>query len=100
LYGDPAQGFQSFLRPELLKKYDHWYREAEKAVEGKPSVLKRVRRARLSTDYAILEAARLNDPDAYLLAQTGEDGRKTTPDGIRQRLARFKRPAAMLTSHS
>ncbi|MCK4853208.1 MAG: DUF4838 domain-containing protein, partial [Bacteroidales bacterium] len=29
LYGDPAQGFKSFLRPEMLKQYDHWYQEAE-----------------------------------------------------------------------
>ncbi len=65
LYGDPAQGFKSFLRPELLKQYDRWYQEAEQAVEGKPGVLKRVHQARLSIDFAILEAARLNDPEAY-----------------------------------
>ena len=89
LYGDPAQGFKSFLRPELLKQYDRWYQEAEQAVEGKPSVLKRVQRARLSMDFAILEAARLNDPEAYTLFTTGDNGKKTTPDEIRQRLARF-----------
>lgn len=91
LYGDPAQGFKSFLRPELLKQYDQWYLEAEKAVEAKPRVLTRVQQARLSTDFTILEAARLNDPDAYMLFTTEENGKRTTPDEIRQRLARFSK---------
>jgi hypothetical protein len=91
LYGDPAQGFQSFLRPELLRQYDQWYQEAEIAVEGNPTVLQRVQQARLSTDFAILEAARLNDPDAYMLFTTEENGKRTTPDEIGQRLARFSK---------
>jgi hypothetical protein len=89
LYGDPAQGFNSFLRPELLKQYDRWYQEAEQAVDGKPGVLKRVQRARLSTDFAILEAARLNDPEAYTMVVTGDNGKKTTPEELRLRLERF-----------
>jgi hypothetical protein len=74
-----------------LKQYDHWYQEAETAVQGKPDILRRVRRARLSIDYAILEAARLNDPDAYMLSSTDENGKKATPDEIKQRLARFNK---------
>jgi hypothetical protein len=89
LYGDPAQGFKSFLRPELLKQYDHWYQDAVQAVEKKPKVLQRVQQARLSTDFAILEAARLNDPDAYSLFITRENGKRTNPDEIVQRLERF-----------
>lgn len=89
LYGDPAQGFKSFLRPELLKQYDQWYQEAEQAVKQKPKVLQRIQRARLSTDFAILEAARLNDPDAYSLFITGDNGKRTNPDEIVQRLERF-----------
>ena len=91
LYGDPAQGFKSFLRPELLQQYDHWYNEAEKAVEGNPQVLERVHRARLSTDYAILEAARLNDPANYALFATDGNGKRATPDEIRQRITRFSK---------
>ena len=89
LYGDPAQGFRSFLRPELLKQYDSWYDEAAKAVDGKPEILDRVHQARLSTDYAILEAARLNDPQSYALTATGQNGDKSIPDDIRRRLDRF-----------
>jgi hypothetical protein len=89
LYGDPAQGFKSFLRPEMLQKYDRWYEEAEKAVEGNPEVINRIHRARLSTDYAILEAARLNDPAKYALFTIDGDGKRATPVEIRQRLTRF-----------
>lgn len=90
LYGDPSQGFNSFLRPELLKLYDQWYTDAEEAVKENPEVLKRVRRARISIDYAILEAARLNDPVAFSLVKTGEDGKKQKNKDMLVRLSRFE----------
>ncbi len=90
LYGDPSQGFQSFLRPELLRQYDAWYAEATEAVAGKPEVLKRVNRARLSVDYAILEAARINDPDAFSMVHVTEEAEKVVPEPLRQRLSRFR----------
>ena len=90
LYGDPSQGFQSFLRPELLKQYDAWYDEAEKAVENKPEVLARVNRARISVDYAILEAGRLNDQESYSLTSVGLNGQKEISEGLEKRMNRFK----------
>ncbi|WP_170846960.1 DUF4838 domain-containing protein [Sunxiuqinia elliptica] len=69
LYGDPAQAFNSFLSPELLKQYNAFFDEAEAAVGDKPAVLQRVRTARISTDYAQLEMARNGmSPDYQLLA--------------------------------
>ncbi len=35
LYGDPSQGFDSFLRPELLNSYDQLFSQAEEAVVPK-----------------------------------------------------------------
>ncbi len=67
LYGDPSQGFDSFLRPGLLQKYDELFNKAEQAVSGKPHVLNRVKTARLSTHYAALEASRKNMTDKYNL---------------------------------
>jgi len=90
LYGDPSQGFTSFLRPELLKKYDSLYDHAEIAVQEKPATLERVHRARLSVDYAILEAARINDPDGYSLIQTNDDGDIEISEDLRNRLSRFR----------
>jgi len=68
LYGDPSQGFDSFLRPELLEKYDNLFSQAEDAVAGKPEVLARVKRARLSTHYAILEASRKGMTENFRLS--------------------------------
>lgn len=68
LYGDPSQGFDSFLRPELLENYDRLFTQAEDAVSRKPEVLDRVKRARLSTHYAILEASRKGVSDEYSLS--------------------------------
>jgi len=63
LYGDPSQAFHSFLKPELLTQYNEFFNQAEDAVKDKPEILQRIRTARLSVDYATLEAARkgLND---------------------------------------
>ncbi len=68
LYGDPSQGFESFLRPELLTKYDKLYASAEEAVSQKPEVLDRVKRARLSIHYTILEASRKGISKEYSLS--------------------------------
>jgi len=67
LYGDPSQGFESFLRPDLLDKYDKLFIDAEEAVSSRSEVLKRVQRARLSTHYAILEASRKGLSEIYRL---------------------------------
>ncbi len=69
LYGDPSQAFSSFLRSEMLEKYDEFFNKGETAVSEKPEVLNRVRTARLSVDYAILEASRKGISDKYNLAE-------------------------------
>lgn len=60
LYGDPSQGFESFLSDSLLSFYDSLYTEAAIAVSEKPAVSDRVQTARLSIDYALLEYAKRN----------------------------------------
>ncbi|MBN1387993.1 MAG: DUF4838 domain-containing protein [Bacteroidales bacterium] len=67
LYGDPSQGFDSFLSPEMLRKYDELFNKAEQLVTVSPDVLKRVKTARLSTHYAALEASRKGMTDKYNL---------------------------------
>ena len=85
LYGDPAQAFNSYLNPELLKQYNAFFDEAEKAVENKPEVLQRVKTARLSSDYAMLEMARNGmSPDFQLLKEGKVSADVTT------RLNRFR----------
>lgn len=73
LYGDPSQGFHSFLSAENLQQYNSWYDEAEALAAGAPDLLNRVQTARLSIDYASLEAARKNlSPDFSLRARPEE----------------------------
>ena len=78
LYGDPSQGFESFLSENLLNKYDNWYDEATKVVADKSDILERVNTARLSVDYAMLEFAKRNLSESV----------KT--ENVDERLARFK----------
>ncbi len=90
LYGDPSQAFGSFLKPELLRQYDEWMDEAERAVANKPEVLERVKRARLSIDYAVLEASRRQLSDEFSLVEKGQDGEWRTPEKLARRLKNFE----------
>ena len=47
------------LNDELLTKANGLWQEAERLAAGEPEVLDRVKRSRMSVDYAILERARL-----------------------------------------
>ena len=58
LYGDPAQGFETFLSKDMLATYDNLFDQGAEAVKGKPEIAARVSEARLSVDYAILEYAK------------------------------------------
>ncbi len=85
LYGDPAQGFNSFLSPENLKRYNTFFDEAEKTVADKPEILKRVKIARISVDYASLGMARSNKSPEFQLLKDGKISATT-----QKRLQRFK----------
>ncbi|MCB0558974.1 MAG: DUF4838 domain-containing protein [Lewinellaceae bacterium] len=93
LYGDPSQAFDSFLKPELLQRYGRWMDEAEQAVAHKPAVLERVKIARLSIDYAILEASRQQLSDEFSLVEKAADGQLGTPAKLSQRLKNFQEVA-------
>lgn len=69
LYGDPSQAFNAYLNPDLLKQYVTFFDEAEKAVTDKPEVLKRVKVARLSIDYAVLEACRKSISEDFTITE-------------------------------
>jgi hypothetical protein len=79
LYGDPSQGFDSFLSRKRLATYDSLYNEAAKAVAGQEALARRVNVARLSVDYALLEFAKRHLNDAI------------KKENIAQRLARFEK---------
>lgn len=85
LYGDPAQAFNSFLKPELLTQYNDFFNEAEKAIADKEEILRRVRAARLSTDYAMLEMARNGMSPNFQLLNNG-----SISNDVSMRIKRFK----------
>ncbi len=93
LYGDPSQAFESFLKPELLIQYNNYFNEGEQTVASKPEVLERVKTARLSTDYASLEAARKNSYDEFQMVNK-TDGKSTANETTINRLNSFKETCA------
>ncbi|MFD1163703.1 MULTISPECIES: DUF4838 domain-containing protein [Hwangdonia] len=70
LYGDPSQAFDAYLNPDLLKQYVTFFNDAEKAVANIQDILKRVKVARLSIDYAVLEACRKSVSEDFTITET------------------------------
>lgn len=89
LYGDPSQAFTSFLNPDLLSTYDAYFDAAEKVVSKETDVVQRVREARLSVDYAILEACKKNLNSDFSLILTNKENNKVVNPEVETRLDRF-----------
>ena len=70
LYGDPSQAFDSYLSPENLNYYDSLFNKALASVSKQSRYYHRIERARLSIDYAILEAYRKNFSKQFPLKYT------------------------------
>ncbi len=75
LYGDPSQAFSSYLNHELLDQYTSFFDDAENAVSYNSEMVERVRVARLSIDYTILEACRRGLTEKYRLIVKDEQGK-------------------------
>ncbi|WP_372793468.1 DUF4838 domain-containing protein [Lutibacter sp.] len=89
LYGDPSQAFDSFLNPELLKQYDEFFNKAKKIVTNKPLILKRVKEAHISIDYAILEACKKNLSKEFSMVLLDDNGNKSINEAVVKRLDNF-----------
>jgi Domain of unknown function (DUF4838)/F5/8 type C domain len=83
LYGDPAQGFNSWLSGEKLVAWNKLFDDAETSVSGNTELIKRLHAARIGLDFATLEYYRLNK-EPYLLSDRS---------AIEKRLARFDQTA-------
>lgn len=58
IYDSPVSHKKGMLKPELMRRYNALFDEAEKAVSKDERLLKRVQRARLPLQYSELEIAR------------------------------------------
>jgi hypothetical protein len=89
LYGDPSQGFDSFLSPENLLSYDLLFDKALNSVKLNSDYYKRILRSKISIDYAILESYRKNFSDSFQLTVLQNDIKSVNPKLIK-RLNDFK----------
>jgi hypothetical protein len=92
IYSSPQQETNSFLSPELMKKYAGYFDNAEKAVKGDSALTARVAKARLPLRYAVLEISKkyILGPDGFLEVKNGKYQVKPV---IRKELELFKRQA-------
>jgi len=60
LYGDPAQGFETWLSEQKLKQYNALFDSATNITSGNAVLQARVHEARIGLDFATLEFYRLN----------------------------------------
>jgi hypothetical protein len=59
IYGSPVISIKDYLSPELLKKYNRIFDEAERAVQEENEYFERVKAARHPLKYAMLEQAKV-----------------------------------------
>ena len=74
IYGYPFNGINSYLTPSLMKEYEQLYDSAEQIVDGDSVLMKRVKRARLPLEFALLDIAlhNVNSELTYLKQQNGK----------------------------
>lgn len=89
LYGDPSQAFDAYLSPELLLQYHAFFDSAEIKAAGNPVLTERLGRARLSIDYALLEACRKGAAPELQLIEQGEGRDKRVNPFLAKRLEAF-----------
>jgi len=89
LYGDPSQAFDSYLNAELLEQYNTFFDDAEKAVSYDQEIVERVKVARLSIDYAVLEASKKGLTDNYKLITKNDQGVMNVNPLVKNKLENF-----------
>ncbi len=89
LYGDPSQGFESFLSPKLLSIYDGFFKKAMEAVKNDAVLVKRIKEARIGVDYAILEASKKGLTQHLSLVIPGDGVKKVINPKVVARLESF-----------
>ncbi|MDX5584958.1 MAG: DUF4838 domain-containing protein [Aureibaculum sp.] len=89
LYGDPSQAFDSYLNAELLDQYNTFFNNAEKAVSYDPEIVARVQVARLSIDYAILEASKKGLSEKYQLITKNDRGEMNVNPFVKDKLENY-----------
>jgi hypothetical protein len=83
LYGDPAQGFNTWLSGDKLVAWNKLFDDAETSLGGNTDLVNRLHAARIGLDYATLEYYRLNK-EPYLLSDKA---------AVEKRLTRFEQTA-------
>ncbi len=83
LYGDPSQGFDTWLNEEKLKKYNTLFDEASATYAYDTTMQQRINAARIGVDFATLEYYRLNRPGYPM----------TDIQGLNTRINRFEKAA-------
>ncbi|MDX5585980.1 MAG: DUF4838 domain-containing protein [Aureibaculum sp.] len=89
LYGDPSQAFDSYLNAELLEQYNTFFDDAEKVVSYDQEIVDRVKVARLSIDYAILEASKKGLTEKYKLIAENDQGVINVNPWVKNKLENF-----------
>ncbi len=89
IFGDPADAKDSYLSPEMLKKYQQIFDDAEKAVSNDAELLRRVRVARLPVMYAAIQIGRTGIDTPGSLYQRDVNGMVTARPEMKSLVNKF-----------
>jgi len=88
IYGYPYDGVTSFLSPILINEYEKVFDQAEEAVKDDPEFLRRVKKARLPLQFAVLDIS-LHDYNETLSYFDYRDGIPEIKPEMGERLDEF-----------
>ena len=89
IYGNPVNEWKSYLTPELLDQYSQLFDKAEAAVEGNATLQKRVMKARLPLEYAVLQQARFYGIEKHGVFVKNDNGGWTVKPKFEDKVTRF-----------
>lgn len=89
IFGSPVKEKDSFLTPELIRRYNSIFDKAEKAVRKKPEQLIRVKSARMPIYYAMLEIMKEEQATDWEHFGPFQSGKAKLPPEVSQLLYDF-----------
>ena len=88
IYSGPVQKVNDFLSPYWMDKYDQIIIQAERAKEGKPIFIQRVKKIRLGLEYVYFEQSKYYGKDRIGMFRL-LDGKWAVPENLNKRVVEF-----------
>ncbi|TDE06972.1 DUF4838 domain-containing protein [Flavobacterium sandaracinum] len=89
IYSGPIQSRNTFLTPEAMDRYDQLLDEASMAVNEDPILYSRIKKLRLTLEYAFFEQSKFYGKEQHGMFNVNENGDKEVKPRLNERVSNF-----------